>query len=96
MVQDSTSRKLDQYIVRFPDGMRERLKSEAAKNRRSLNAEIIDRLENSFTADEYEESYANRALDDGEIEEIARIVLMLKEQGLGDFPRKKARKKKPT
>ena len=46
--QDSKSRKLDQYIVRFPDGMRDMLKAEAAKNNRSLNAEIIARIEMSF------------------------------------------------
>lgn len=48
MSQDSPSRKLDQYIVRFPDGMRDRLKDIAAANNRSLNAEIIARLERSF------------------------------------------------
>ncbi len=48
MAQDSPSRKLDQYIVRFPQGMRDKLKEEAAKNNRSLNAEIIDRLEETF------------------------------------------------
>jgi plasmid stability protein len=42
------SDKLDQYIVRFPDGMRDRLKVAAAANKRSLNAEIISRLEASF------------------------------------------------
>lgn len=45
MVQDSPSRKLDQYIVRFPAGMRDQLKEAAKKNNRSLNAEIISRLE---------------------------------------------------
>lgn len=44
MPQESASRKLDQYIVRFPDGMRDRLKEAAAENKRSLNAEIIARL----------------------------------------------------
>lgn len=48
MAQDTPSRKLDQYIVRFPDGMRDRLKQEAAKNNRSLNAEIIARIQQSF------------------------------------------------
>lgn len=45
MVQDTPSRKLDQYIVRFPDGMRDQLKKAAKENNRSLNAEIIARLE---------------------------------------------------
>ena len=42
------SEKLDQYMLRFPDGMRDQLKFEAAKNGRSLNAEIILRLEDSL------------------------------------------------
>lgn len=48
MPPDSPSRQKDQYIVRFPDGMRDRLKEEAAKNNRSMNAEILARLEESF------------------------------------------------
>lgn len=40
----------DKYVVRFPEGMRDRLKAEAAKNNRSLNAEIVARLEASFDA----------------------------------------------
>ena len=35
-------------MLRFPDGMRERLKNEAAANNRSMNAEIVARLEQSF------------------------------------------------
>ncbi|TWD58111.1 Arc-like DNA binding dprotein [Agrobacterium vitis] len=38
------SDKQDQYIVRFPDGMRDQLKNEAAANGRSMNAEIVARL----------------------------------------------------
>lgn len=42
------SEKLDQYMLRLPDGMRERLKALAEGNKRSLNAEIIARLEESL------------------------------------------------
>lgn len=45
MAQDSKSRKLDQYIVRFPEGMRDKIKADAEASNRSLNAEIIARLE---------------------------------------------------
>ncbi|MFG1331118.1 Arc family DNA-binding protein [Xanthobacter autotrophicus] len=38
----------DKYVVRFPDGLRERLKALASQNGRSLNAEIIYRLERSL------------------------------------------------
>lgn len=46
------SQELDQYMLRFPDGMRDELKKLAAKNGRSLNAEIIQRLERTITSDE--------------------------------------------
>lgn len=52
MVQDTPSRKLDQYILRFPPGLRDRIKQAAADNGRSLNAELVQRLLGSF---EYEE-----------------------------------------
>lgn len=39
------SDKQDQYMLRFPDGMRDELKRLAAENNRSMNAEIISRLE---------------------------------------------------
>lgn len=44
------SRKLDQYIVRLPDGMRERVKAAADANARSMNAEIVAALEGHFRA----------------------------------------------
>ena len=53
MAKDTPSRKLDQYIVRFPDGMRDQLKEAAKENNRSLNAEIIARLE------DYNDSQSN-------------------------------------
>src|SRR5690606_36348613 len=40
--------KPDQYQLRFPPGMRDRLKAAADRRGRSMNAEIIDRLERSF------------------------------------------------
>ncbi|MGV0879434.1 Arc family DNA-binding protein [Martelella sp. FLE1502] len=45
------SRGTDQFMVRFPDGMRERIREEADKNGRSMNSEIIHRLELTFDAD---------------------------------------------
>lgn len=38
----------ERFIVRFPDGMRDRIAEEAKKNNRSMNAEIVARLERSF------------------------------------------------
>ncbi|AVR88999.1 Arc family DNA-binding protein [Thauera aromatica] len=42
------SRTADQFVVRFPDGMRDRLKEAAHANGRSMNAEIVARLQASF------------------------------------------------
>lgn len=38
------SEKLDQYMVRFPDGLRDRIKAAAEANNRSMNAEIVAAL----------------------------------------------------
>lgn len=45
------SHKLDQMQIRLPSGMRDFIKSEAAKNKRSMNAEIIYRLESAYSAE---------------------------------------------
>ncbi|WP_322997492.1 Arc family DNA-binding protein [Castellaniella sp.] len=52
MTQESPSRDLDKVIVRLPEGMRDRLKAAAADNNRSMNAEIVARLEGSFSDSE--------------------------------------------
>lgn len=46
-------RGADQFPLRLPEGMRDQIKNAAAKSGRSMNAEIIDRLEDSFTLDSY-------------------------------------------
>lgn len=50
----ATGRESDKFMLRFPEGMRDRLKEEAARNKRSLNAEIISRLETTFEMDDYQ------------------------------------------
>lgn len=46
---DYPSTKQDQFVLRFPDGMRDAIKSAAGENGRSMNAEIVARLEDSFS-----------------------------------------------
>ena len=43
------SHTLDKFQLRFPDGMRDRIKQAAEDSGRSMNAEIIHRLEQSLT-----------------------------------------------
>jgi hypothetical protein len=40
--------KPDQYPLRLPDGLRDRIKAAAERNGRSMNTEIIRVLENMF------------------------------------------------
>jgi plasmid stability protein len=49
---DFPSSKQDQFVLRFPDGMRDRIKAVADRNGRSMNAEIIARLEQSIGFEE--------------------------------------------
>ncbi len=39
----------DQFMLRLPDGMRERIRKAAEDAGRSMNAEIVDRLDDSFS-----------------------------------------------
>ncbi|MDI6025634.1 Arc family DNA-binding protein [Corticibacterium sp. UT-5YL-CI-8] len=45
---DFPSSKQDQFVLRFPDGLRDRIKASAEKHGRSMNAEIILVLEKEF------------------------------------------------
>lgn len=49
---DFPSAKQDQFVLRLPDGMRDRIKAAAEANNRSMNAEVIARLARSFQLDE--------------------------------------------
>ena len=42
------SDKQDQFMIRFPDGLRDRIKAAAAANNRSMNAEIVATLEEAY------------------------------------------------
>ena len=43
-----SSRTADKFVVRLPDGMRERIADVARNHHRSMNSEIISRLEQSL------------------------------------------------
>lgn len=46
--QGYPSDKQDQFMVRFPEGMRDRIKAAAEASNRSMNAEIVAALEELF------------------------------------------------
>lgn len=45
-----TNRESDRFMLRLPDGMRDRIKTAAEANNRSMNAEIVARLQATFEA----------------------------------------------
>ncbi|WP_170975893.1 Arc family DNA-binding protein [Rhizobium sp. FY34] len=47
-MSDTPTRDQNKFIVRMPEGMRERVKVRADENRRSMNAEIIDLIESGL------------------------------------------------
>jgi len=47
-----TSRTADKFVVRLPLGMRDRIAEIARQNHRSMNSEIISRLEQSMNQEE--------------------------------------------
>ncbi len=53
-MSDAPSRKQDQFIVRMPDGMRERVKKVSELNKRSMNAEIIRAIQAHLKIEEYQ------------------------------------------
>lgn len=53
----------DQYQLRFPPGMRDALKAAAEENQRSMNAEIVARLQISMEADKLGWSEDNLRMD---------------------------------
>lgn len=50
MSNSKPGRGSDQFPLRLPDGMRERIKTAADRNGRSMNAEIVSTLEEAYPA----------------------------------------------
>ncbi len=50
-MSDYASRDLDKVIVRLPNGMRDQLKDAAKTQNRTMNAEIVSRLQFTLDAD---------------------------------------------
>lgn len=48
MTDDAPSRQQDKFVVRLPDGMRERIAAAAEAAGRSMNAELVKRISESF------------------------------------------------
>lgn len=52
-MSDAPSQSQDKFIVRLPDGMRDRLRVIAEKNNRSMNAEVVSALQKWIEDEDY-------------------------------------------
>lgn len=66
----ATGRESDKFMLRLPEGMRDRLKHEAANNNRSLNAEIVARLVASLNDQDRALGLSNQ-----QFEELVKVLL---------------------
>jgi hypothetical protein len=62
----------DKFVLRLPDGMRDRIKAAAEANNRSMNAEIVAALEERYPA-------PTRSELDEMLDELQRLSSMLKD-----------------
>ncbi|WP_420415828.1 Arc family DNA-binding protein [Marinovum algicola] len=77
---DRAPQSQDKFIVRLPDGMRDRIKAAAEANNRSMNAEIIARLDASFSAER--ERDARLDTMESKIDGLRGMMDLLYRQGL--------------
>ncbi|MBU1313984.1 MAG: Arc family DNA-binding protein [Alphaproteobacteria bacterium] len=75
----------DKYVLRLPDGMRDRIREAAEANNRSMNAEMVDRLTKSLEGAYLDASEATRI--DARFDELAEFVV-----SLGDALKEAARR----
>ncbi|MDA7085999.1 MULTISPECIES: Arc family DNA-binding protein [Pseudomonas] len=70
-----SSRTADKFVVRLPDGMRERIADVARNHHRSMNSEIIARLEQSMLQESSLGDELNVSLDSPELSLHERELL---------------------
>ena len=79
MSKQFPSDQKDKFMLRLPDGMRERIAQAAEKEGRSMNAEIVRRLETTFPAPQ--EKKSGKRTSDALLSAIAEQVERLRNLG---------------
>lgn len=81
------SRTAEQFVVRFPDGMRDKIANAAKANNRSMNAEIVARLDDSFqVAARTDEQAFQEGFDSASLRiEVARLREQLHAERMQKF-----------
>ena len=77
----ATGRESDKFMLRLPEGMRDLIKAAADTNKRSMNAEIVVRLEKTLLSDEMRTRAAETS--DGHaqlVEKIRELQLLVEAQ----------------
>jgi len=59
----NTGRESDKFTLRFSEGMREQIRKAAESNNRTMNAEIVDRLQQSFSPAEEQRAQMMKQVD---------------------------------
>lgn len=99
MAESKSVREYDRFIVRLPDGLKDRLASRAAANNRSMNSEIVDLLETGINEqavndlrsliEEYERISRQRKLLAASVMEVddrqRAVLLSIKAIAAGDM-----------
>lgn len=87
--QPSPSDQQARYLLRLPDGLRGQIEASAKANNRSLNAEIISRLERSFDLDdgltELNDGFSDHEKRIDQLE--AQVQTLLERAGLAEYER---------
>jgi hypothetical protein len=73
IMSEAPAKKQDQFIVRLPDGMRNKVKESAELNNRSMNAEIIAGLEDWLYRKDQDELEANNLRNAEDMIMVERI-----------------------
>ena len=74
------SKQLDQFVVRLPDGMRDRIRDAAQASNRSMNAEIVSRLEATFLDDDQPPIKVRWKLEGSYEEDLHQVLLEMRKQ----------------
>jgi hypothetical protein len=77
---DYNSRNADKFVVRLPQGMRKQIAKVAKNYHRSMNSEIISRLESSLSVDLLADHQKDIELREKVTTELTREEFMLVEQ----------------
>jgi len=98
MPRQFPSRALDKFVLRLPEGMRDSISTSARNNNRTMNAEIISRLEASLEAENKVPDFVPSATL-SEVMDIKQTITALSKR-IDDLPERLRKlvgsKKRPT